>query len=221
MEQPIYFPDNYNLDFQNDLETQELKNKNLQLSSALNTSMGGIINENLIQFQLDTKPYLQNIERYLCGGSIETDEYGNVSIVPPTDLEDQPLNNKGVAEFMRIISSYVTKETMLSVYDEIRIYEILADLGNELRKLLVSNYEKFGLDTEYKQSKFIVLILVPLNIIESCYRRAIGGKERDNIREGRIVTQSQPLGYNNNNMGVPMSNSGSRRRVNPFKPNTW
>lgn len=134
------------------------------------------------------------------------------------DEEKKPLNEYGVAEFMRIISMYITKETFLSNYTEERINEILGDLGDALNNFLYCNYEKMGMDTKFKESKFTILILNILHAIESCYRRAIGGAEQYNLRSRAIVTQSQGSA----NIGaMNIARASAKGRWNPLKSSTW
>lgn len=139
--------------------------------------------------------------------------------VEVVDDEKKPLNEYGVAEFMRVISMYVTKETFLSYYDEERIFEIMADLGDALNNFLYCNYEKMGMDSKFKESKYTILILNILHTIESCYRRAIGGAEQYNLRSRSIVTES----HGGSNIGARnMARAGaSSRKWNPLKPGTW
>ena len=140
--------------------------------------------------------------------------YQYVSIL---DENKKPLNEYGVSELMRIMSMYVTKETFLSFYDEERINEILADLGNALNNFLYCNYEKMGMDTKFKESKYTLIALNLLHTVESCYRRAIGGAEQKYMKRKEIITQNQGMGGYG---GVPM-NMSPRKKVNPFKPKTW
>ena len=135
------------------------------------------------------------------------------------DGEKKPLNDYGVAEFMRIISMYVTKETFLSYYTEDRINEILGDLADALNNFLYCNYEKMGMDTKFKESKYTILVLNIIHTIESCYRRAIGGAEQYNLRSRSIVTQSQGSGSNLSSMNI--ARSSMKPKFNPFKTNTW
>lgn len=134
------------------------------------------------------------------------------------DEEKKPLNEYGVAEFMRIISMYVTKETFLSYYNEERINEILGDLADALNNFLYCNYEKMGMDSKFKESKYTILILNIIHAIESCYRRAIGGAEQYNLRSRAIVTQSQGSG---SNIGAMNRARSGGSRWNPLKPSTW
>jgi len=130
------------------------------------------------------------------------------------DEDKKPFNEYGVAELMRIISQYVTKETFLSFYTEERIYEILADLGNSINNFLYCNYEKMGMDTKFKESKYTLIVINILHTIESCYRRAINGNEQEHLRTRGIVTQSQGMGMN-----IPRPQQ--QTKWNPLKPSTW
>jgi len=133
------------------------------------------------------------------------------------DEEKKPLNEYGVAELMRILSMYVTKETFLSYYPEERINEIMGDFGDALNNFLYCNYEKMGMDTKFKESKYSMICLNIFHTIESCYRRALEGGEQENIRTRAIVTQSQGMG---GGMPRPMMGSG-KKKWHPLKPNTW
>jgi len=137
--------------------------------------------------------------------------------VEVSDEDKKPFNDYGVAELMRIISMYVTKETFLSYYSDERINEILADLGDALNNFLYCNYEKMGMDTKFKESKYTIICLNLLHAIESCYRRAIEGMEQDNLRTRSIVTQNQSQGGGYGNM----KHSPMKKKWNPFSPSTW
>lgn len=136
------------------------------------------------------------------------------------DEEKKPLNEYGVAEFMRIISMYVTKETFLSYYTEERIFEIMGDLGDALNNFLYCNYEKMGMDSKFKESKYTIMILNILHTVESCYRRAIGGAEQYNLRSRAIVTQSQGSGSGMGARNMARAGMGSKK-WSPLKPSTW
>lgn len=140
--------------------------------------------------------------------------------VEVNDEDKKPLNEYGVAEFMRIISMYVTKETFLSYYTEDRIFVIMGDLGDALNNFLYCNYEKMGMNTKFKESKYTIMVLNILHTIESCYRRAIGGAEQYNLRSRAIVTQTQGSGSSAGAMN--MARMGARsKRWSPLKPSTW
>lgn len=145
---------------------------------------------------------------------LQDDGYNYVCVF---DEDKKPFNEYGVAELMRIMSMYVTKETFLSYYDEERINEILSDLGNALNNFLYCNYEKMGMDTKFKESKYTLIALNLLHVVESCYRRALDGAEQLSMRTRSIVTQNQGMGGYG---GIPASSQGSKR-WNPLKPKTW
>lgn len=131
------------------------------------------------------------------------------------DDEMTNFNQHGVAEFMRILSMYVTKETFLSCYTEERINEIIGDLADALNNFWYCGYEKMGMGTKFKESKYHLMILTVLHTIESCYRRALGGGEQENLRTRSIVTQNQPMG------GMGIRGTVQKPRFNPFNKSTW
>jgi len=133
------------------------------------------------------------------------------------DEEKKPMNEYGVYECMRILSMYVSKETFLSRYTEERINEIMWDLGRELNKFIYCNYEKMGMDTKFKESKYAMIVLNLLHIIESCYRRALDSGEQEFLRTRAIVTQSQGISGLTN----PQVKIGGKKKWHPLKPSTW
>lgn len=138
--------------------------------------------------------------------------YKYVSVV---DDSKKLLNDYGVAFFMRILSSYVTKETFLSWYKDDRIYEILSDLGNELADFVYCNYEKIGMDTKFKESAVKLMVLNVLHIVESCYRRSLGGNEARGIITKSIISQSSGSGF-------PGGNAANLMQKRKFwKPSSW
>ncbi len=132
------------------------------------------------------------------------------------DNERINLNEYGVAEIMNTLSMYINKETFLSWYKEDRINEIMADLGDKLNEFLLINGKKMGLDTEYKKTKYPMMVVTILNVVESAYRRAIMGNENRGTREGIIITQHQPQsGFGNTPMQIP------KKKWSAFDKSTW
>lgn len=131
------------------------------------------------------------------------------------DDSKRPFNEYGVSELMRTMSMYVNKETILSAYKEDRINEILSDLGNALADFFYSNYEKMGMDTKFKESKFTLIALNLLHVVENCYRRALGGAEQRNLALKGIVSQSGGFG---DMAGI---NPALKPKWNLFKRATW
>lgn len=199
-----------------DIQNKELRNKNAELTQVMvGSAFSNSPDDTLIHYQLETDKILERIEHFLRGDQIKIDG-GNVYYEKPTDEKLINFNEYGVSELMRIISMYVTKETFLSNYEEERINEILADLGDAIANFIYCNYEKMGMDTKYKESKYVLIVINILHTVESCYRRALGGEEMKGLRQRAIVTQTS-------NMGNPMMgrNMIRRKKWHPLNPKTW
>ncbi len=145
---------------------------------------------NLIIWQLELDNILERIEHLLKGDIVSDDGQGNIVYKAPTDKSLIILNDYGVQLVMNVISFYLNRNTILSNYDEVRIFEILFDLGFELADVIYINYEKMGMTSIEKKSRHEILILNILHTIESSYNRALKGGERDSLRSARVVTQN-------------------------------
>ena len=217
-------------------EASDLREKNQQLNTALSSaSYQGQEDANLIVFQVDTGEMLGKIEHFLRGEYIaidgESNEYWAKPKRPVLDKDGKIQKNEdgtiveeinedlilfndyGVNSVMSIIGNYIDKNTILSFYDEMRINEILADLGDEMADFIYCNYEKMGMDTEFKKTRFQLTVLTILHSIESTYRRSISGKTMEDINSSRIFTQMDNLG------GRPQM--PTKKKFNLFKPGTW
>ena len=189
-------------------EADELGSKNTQLSTALSTSSyQGQEDPNLLLYQIDTGEMLSKIEHFLRGEYIATDDEGNEYWTKPKitikigkkekEVIDTSLilfNEYGVNAILSIIGNYIDKNTILSFYDEMRINEILADLGDELANFVFCNYEIMGMDTEFKKTRFQLTVLTILHSIESAYRRSLRGKTMEDLNNSRIFIQSDSIG---------------------------
>ncbi len=165
---------------------------------------------NLIVWQLELDNILERIEHLLRGNIIQEDGQGGIKITKPTDTRLIVLNDYGVQLIMNFISFYLNRNTILSNYREERIFEILHDLGYELGDLVYINYEQMGMDTVEKRSRYGMLVMNILHMIESSYNRAIAGEERDSLRKARIVNQTESL-------SPPQAASSQGFTLNPFK----
>jgi len=189
-------------------KTEFLKEILVKIEYKKESEEGEEIREINIQ-ESDSKKILEKIKKL----KLEDGGYKYISII---DEGKKPLNDYGVSELMRIMSMYITKETFLSYYDEDRINEILGDLGDSLNNFLYCNYEKMGMDTKFKESKYALLVINLLHAVESCYRRALEGAEQENLRTRAIVTQNQGGGAGNFSRKAP-----PKPKWNPLKPSTW
>lgn len=194
-------------------ELQKSENKNLQLSTAL-TSYSGQQGNNLIEYQLDTQSMLERIEHFLRSDLLIIDDQGNEIWTKQKDPNKILFNDYGVNAIMSIIANYIDKNTILSYYDELRINEILADLGDELSNFIFCNYEKMGMDTEFKKTRFPLSVITILHSIESTYRRALRGKASEDLNTSKIFTQSDLL------TNRPLQNP-IKKSFNLLKPSTW
>jgi hypothetical protein len=203
----------YISDLEQQLQAQQGQINNL--SSNNSSIFNASANPNLIVYQLELDNILERIEHLLRGDVIEQDAEGNVIYVEPKDTSLIVLNDYGVKLVMNIISTYLNRNTILSNYSEDRINKILYNLSIELIDVIYVNYEKMGMDTIEKKSRFPSLVVSIVHAIESSYMRALSGKERESLRSARMVTQNEPLGNQ-----MQRGYSGGKR-FKMFKPSTW
>ena len=209
-------------------ENKKLRAKNTEYEAQIsNTSFNNQGDPNLIQWQVNTDDILDMIEHFL-KGDIQVTENENTYYTSPTkivkgrngkekvvvDNDLIILNSYGVNSLMHILGNYINRNTTLSFYDEDRINEILADLGDELNKFIMCNYEKMGMNTEFKKSKYEIVVLTILHSMESAYRKALGGQTMQEINRNTNVIQSENLGQ----MRMPLM---PKKKFNLFRPKTW
>ena len=166
--------------------------------------------ENFIEKDYGLK-LAEEVKKRYNKGKFEKLKYVTKEVVDETKVN---LSDYGVSEIMNILSMYVTKETFLSYYKEERINEILADVGDELNKFLFINGRKMGLNTEYKKTKYPIMVLTVLHAIESAYRRSIGGNENKNTITKAMISQDLSSRVGDFNQIRPP-------RKNLLKPSTW
>ena len=199
-----------------ELKTQQNKNLELQQGAIASSMFNQNQNDNLIVYQLELDNILERIEHLLKGDIIQTDEEGNVIYVTPDDTSLIILNDYGVKLVMNVISIYLNRNTILSSYNEQRIFEILYDLGIELADLIYINFKVMGMDSIEKRSRYPLLVMSILHTIESTYNRALHGGERESLRSARMVTQSvhDPMVR-----GSPYAMRS--KKFSLFRPGTW
>lgn len=204
-------------------ENTSLRETNSQVNGAISAYQGQE-DANLIQYQIDTGDMLSKIEHFLRGEYISTDKEGNEFWARPTIMNEKEetvideklilFNDYGVNAIMSIIGNYIDKNTILSRYDELRINEILADLGDELANFIYCNYETMGMNDNFKKTRFQLTVITILHSIESTYRRALGGKTMEDLNSSRIFTQSDHIGSGQRTAPI-------KKNFNPFSPKTW
>lgn len=216
-------------------ESEAIKAQNIKLTSAIaGSSYGSQLDQNSIQFQLDPSDILNRIEHFLKGDFIKVDDDGNEFWEKQTNDDLILYNQYGVSLIMNIMGNYINHNTMLTFYsDEMRINEILGDIGDELVKLFYCSYEKMlnlkkevkkkgekeerivNRGNEWKKARVPITILMLLHITENSYRRAIRGKTAENINTSRIFTGSEIIQKGGVN---PLM---MKKKFNLFRPGTW
>lgn len=181
------------------------------------TMFGGQQKQNLVEWQLDFKPELEDIERLLRCDILVKDKDGNTVWARNTDESKIIFNDVGVNDILREIRMFLNKNKVLSNYGLDEIQPRIRMVGHELRMLIYNNYEAYGMDNDYKQNNFAIIIITLLSMIEDSYRRAINGEERKDLNQARIVNQNDPVMPQG--MMYPMSVPQSKKKLwNPF---TW
>lgn len=193
------------------------KTKNLQLAGSLSAMTIPHQDNNSIEYQLEAEQLLFRVENFLRGARRKTDADGNETWEVPKDINLNFLNEAGVNNIMNIIGQYIDKNTMLSWYTEERINEILADLGDGLAEYFFNNYEKMGMDNDFKKSRYPLTVITILHAIESAYRKALRGQTSENINTSKIYTQSDLTGPGRG----PLAQTPQKKKFNLFKLSTW
>lgn len=169
--------------------TNKAESRNIELTNAMSGMGGASRDENFLHHQISTEEMLDKLQHFYRGDYEGVDENGDICWKKQSNNELITFNEFGVTSLMEIITKYVDKNTILSYYDSQRIYEILGDIGDDLVLFILCNYEKIGMDTPFKKTKFRIIITTTLHIIESTYRRSLSGKTMQEINQSRVVGQ--------------------------------
>lgn len=188
-----------------------------QYSSPYSTTMfGNQPKQNLIELELDFRPELESIERLLRCDVLVRDKDGNEHWVPNPHKEQVFFNELGVNDFLRNLVVIVNKHKVLANYDLGEINERVRQIKHEIRILIYNNYERYGMDNDYKMNNYSMIVLAIGSVIEDAYRRAMNGEAHRGLSEQRIVTQSESImpqgqGYQSQN-----NNKAKSSWWNPF-----
>lgn len=171
--------------------------------------------ENLIKWQLELNDLLERSEHVLRGDKL-TFKDGHTIWIAPKNEDDQILNNYAIQEVMRILSMYVNRNTILSNYSLEEIHLKVYDFGNELKDLFYMKYEAFGWkDNLEKRKNYPMLMREMIDIVNSAYNRALGGKERESLTTARQITQTEQLSQGLN-LNLNQQNR-ERSLINPMR----
>ncbi len=204
-------------DYNDDIDSEDISElvsrartaeaKNVELSGALNGMANSKKDDNFLHHQLSTEEMLEKLEHFYKGDFQGEDKNRDIVWKKQTNKNLITFNEFGVTSIMEIITKYIDKNTILSYYTSERIYEIMADIGDDLVLFILCNYEKLGMDTYFKKTKFRLIVTTTLHMIESSYRRSIGGKTMMEINQSRVISQFSNL---------PGQQQEPHARVNPI-----
>jgi hypothetical protein len=180
------------------------------------TIFGGGQKPNIVEWELDFKPELEDIERLLRCDIIAKDKDGNEYWTENPDKSKVFLNELGVNDVLRKIRLLVNKNKVLSNYTIEEIEVRTRIIGHELRILIYNNYEQYGIDNEYKMHNYPMIVLSIMSLVEDAYRRALAGEAHKGLNEQRLLTQSEPLNQPQYPMMMPQS-----KKPHWYKPWTW
>lgn len=169
--------------------TNKAESKVVELSTALSSVQQSSRDDNFLHHQVSTEKMIEQLEHFYAGDFRGVDGEGNEVWKKQKNKELITFNEFGVTSLMEIITKYIDKNTILSKYNQERIYEILGQLGDELVLFILCNYEKIGMDTHFKKTKFRLIVVTTLHTIESTYRRSIGGTTLEELNQSKVVGQ--------------------------------
>ena len=164
-----------------------------QIDQYANQSFGSGEKQNLVEWELDFKPELDDIARSLRCDVLKMDDKGNQYWTRNPDTERIFLNELGVNDVLRKIILLVNKNKVLSNYTIDEIKARVQQIGHELRALIYNNYEAYDIDNEYKMNNYSGIVMDILDIIEGAYRRALAGETHKGLAEQRLVTQNDNI----------------------------
>lgn len=170
-----------------------IEKKEQQLNQYANQTYGSQGKQNLVEWELDFKPELEDIAHSLRCDVIIIDDEGNQRWSRNPDETKIFLNELGVNDVLRKIILLVNKNKVLSNYTIDEVRERVNMIGHAIRTLIYNNYERYGIDNEYKMNNYDSIVMDVLDIVESAYRRALAGETHKGLNEQRLVTQNEPL----------------------------
>lgn len=195
----------------------EEKAKNLSMNKMQSSLFAGSTEQtNMITEQLDVTDILERAEHIVKGHDLVMGADGSLTWQTPKDPNRLILNEYGAQLVMKILVSYINKNTLMGNYREDQINQKMLELGNKLRNLVYTKYETMGLDTPEKRKLYPLLTIEILDMVHGAYVRALNGEERDSLRKQMYVSQNQTPGQQ------PMIPGGQKQKsFSVFKPWTW
>lgn len=175
--------------------------------------------DDIVKWQLELNDILERAEHIL-RGDIPKFENGNIIWTENPDPDNNPLNNVGVQEVMKILSMYINRNTILSDYSNEEINFKVYDFGRAVNNLIFMRDSEYGMDTDEKRKNYEMLVTELKDIVHSAYKRALDGAEKRSLREMINVSQATSTsaqlggGLTINNQGQAVKERGL---LNPMR----
>jgi hypothetical protein len=175
--------------------------------------------DNIVRWQLELNDILERAEHIL-RGDVPKFIDGNIVWQTNPHPENNPLNEVGVQEVMKILALYINRNKVLADYTNKEINLKIYDFGRAINNLIFMRDDEFGMDTQEKRKNYEMLVTELKDIVHDTYKRALEGAEKRSLREMINVTQATNTsaqlgqGYSMNEQGMPMKERGI---LNPFR----
>ena len=175
--------------------------------------------DNIVRWQLELNDILERAEHIL-KGDVPKFEEGNIIWEKNPHPENNPLNEVGVQEIMKILALYVNRNKILADYTNKEINFKVFDFGRAVNNLIFMRDEEMGMDTQEKRKNYEMLVTELKDIVHDTYKRALDGAEKRSLREMIQVTQATNTsaqigqGMSINQQGLPIKERGL---LNPMR----
>lgn len=174
--------------------------------------------DNIVRWQLELNDILERAEHIL-RGDIPTFEQGHIIWKINSKPENNPLNDVGVQEIMKVLALYVNRNKVLADYTNKEINLKVFDFGRALNNLVFMRDYEFGMDTEEKRKNYEILVTTIKDIVHDTYKRALDGAEKRSLREMISVTQATNTNAQVGGMAINPQGQLSKERglLNPMR----
>jgi hypothetical protein len=176
------------------------------------SSFAGKPDENFAKWQLELNDILERAEHILRGDMIKFVE-GRTIWVKSESPQNNPLNEMGIYEIMKLLAIYINRNTILSDYDNDEINFKMLDFGKRLNNFIFMKYDELGLDSEDKRKNYEIIVGEIVDLVHSAYKRALNGGERRSLREMIQISQNT-----SQQTMMPVQNAPKERSIlNPMR----
>ena len=175
--------------------------------------------DNIVRWQLELNDILERAEHIL-RGDVPTFKDGHIIWAKNPKPKENPLNDVGVSEIMKVLSMYVNRNKVLADYSNEEINIKVFDFGRALNNLIFMRDYELGMDNEEKRKNYEMLVTELKDIIHDTYKRALDGAEKRSLREMIQVTQATNTNSNiGGGFGVNQQGQVSKERglLNPMR----